>query len=106
MLRNLQRYFATRVRKFHRIGQTVQKHLLKSQTVTEYLRSRHSTHIHRKIQLMGLHIQLQDILKFFYDIEQIGFLFAKVQPSTFNTAHIQHIIDQRQQVIASRGYLI
>ena len=89
----------------HGIAQKIQKHLIQPEPVAQHMFIDHIRRINIKFQLFGCDIRLHDRLQVMHDLRQGSLLFLDLHFSALDTAHVQNIIDQAQQMIAGRGDL-
>ncbi len=89
--------------KFHGVAQKVQKDLIQSEPVTHHMLIHHICRIDIKFQLPGCDIRLHDRLQIMHDLRKGCFFFFDLHLAAFDAAHIQHVVDQTEQMIAGRG---
>ena len=84
---------------FDGVGEEVQQDLVQPGLVAVNVFIRHIHDIHVQLQLLGVDLSGDDRLDIVKDIRQIGLLLLQVDLSAFNAAHIQHIVDEREQMV-------
>ena len=89
--------------KFHGVAQKVQKNLIQSEPVTHHMFIHHICRIDIKFQLPGCNIRLHDRLQIMHDLRKGCLFFFDLHLAAFDAAHIQHVVDQTEQMIAGRG---
>ena len=56
--------------------------------------------VHVQLQLLGVNLSADDGLDVMQHIGQVGFLLLQLDAAAFDSAHIQHIVDEGQQMVA------
>ena len=87
---------------FNRVGQQVQEHLIQAGFVAEHILIGHIQHIHIQLQLLGVNLTADDGLNVMKHVGQVHFLLLQLDFAAFDAAHVQHIVDQAQQMVAGR----
>ena len=87
-------------RKLDGIGQQIQQHLVQPRLITIDVLVRNIHGIHIKLQLLRMDLPADDRLQIMKHLRQTDLCFFQMDLSALNTAHIQYIIDQREQMIA------
>ena len=88
-----------RSRIFHSITEQIEEYLIQTQFVPINIFIQNIHCIDIQLKLLCANIRLQNIAQPMQNVGQTTLLFLQAHLPAFNTAHIQHIIDQTQQVI-------
>ncbi len=94
---------ATGIGEFQRIAQKIQKHLIQTQTIAVHIFIRYTHSVEEKIDPLRHDIGLQDRAQVMEYIGQMHFLLLDLHHAALDTAHVKHIIDERQEMIAGGG---
>ena len=92
-------------REFHGVGQDVQQDLVEPHGVGNDLLIHNIDGIDEQGQPLGNDVRLNDVPDVMHQIRQIHRLCLQGDPAAFNAAHIQHIVDEGQQMLAGGGDL-
>jgi len=84
----------------HRIAEQVDKHLVQLQGIRDHVLIRNFKRINKQLQLLCLHLGLDDIDQIVHQLGNIAFLLFDLHFSAFDRAHIEDIIDQAEQMLA------
>ncbi len=94
------------VRELDRVAQYVEKYLLQAQAVADKRFVDGVLRIDEKGELPGLGVRLHDGAQVVQDAGQPRLAFLDDDLAAFDAAHVQHVVDQRQQVAARHRYLL
>ena len=92
-------------REFHGVGQDVQQDLVEPHGVGNDLLIHNIDGIDEQGQPLGNDVRLNDVPDVMHQIRQIHRLCLQGDPTAFDAAHIQHIVDEGQQMLAGGGDL-
>ncbi len=82
------------------IAQKIDQHLIEPQLITADLVIDHIHGSDGQFLILGLHVRLEDAPKPLKNLFQAAGLLFQVHLSAFDPAHVQHVVDQSQEVIA------
>ena len=99
VLCNAKRYDSSRRRIFHCIPHQIDKNLIQLQRVCDHILIDHFKGIDKHIHLLCFYLGLYNIYQVVHQFRDIALLIMNLQLSALNTAHIQNVIDQAQQMI-------
>ncbi len=85
---------------FDGVAQQVQQNLVQPQPVAEYVLVDHVHGVHVQLQLLGMNVRLDDAPQAVENIRQGAGLFVQIYFAAFDAAHVQHIVDEAEQVVA------
>ena len=84
----------------------IQKKLLETEGISYQVFMLQFFHIYRKIKMTADDLRLNDALQCMKQLSQVKVLTVQRQLAAFDPGHIQHIVDQGEQVCGGRGDLI
>ena len=87
-------------RKLVGVADQVQQDAVQAAHVAQHRPVGNARCCHRVMQPLGLHLGHEHIADFVHGLHQVGLLQFQLDLTAFNTAHIQHVVDQGQQVLA------
>ena len=89
--------------KFDGIAGNIQQHLIEAQFISNNILMQDILGVDEKILLLCRNIGLDDGSQVVKHIRQMHLFFLDFHPAALNTAHIQHIVDEAQQMVAGHG---
>ena len=101
LLLNLQADKTADLVELHAVAQNIQQHLRQPQPVSNNMLMHNIYSIKHKIQLLRSYIRLNNRADFLQQLRQMQRLLQNSHLAAFDTAHIQHIINKRQQMLTS-----
>ena len=90
-------------RKFHSVGQQVQNHLVQTHTVTADVLRQNVVDEDVKLLLLGPHLGLDNVDDAVHHLPQGDLVDVQRHLPALDFGHIQHVVDQVQQVLAGQG---
>ena len=87
------------------IGKDVQQHLIQPQRVGDDVLVHHVHGVDEQRQPFGTDVGLDDGAYIVHEIRQVHCLFLDLYLAALDAAHVQHIVDEGEQVLAGGGDL-
>ncbi len=84
----------------YRITHHVQQHLVQTELICDNILMHHILCINIQILLFCNYISLHDRDQVMDNVRKMDFHFLQLHNAAFNSAHVQHIIDQAEQMLA------
>ena len=91
---------------FHAVAENVQKDLRQLQLVGDHVLVRNAIHLDAEINALAVGRRLDDGAKVVDEGGQVQRLFVHLHFAAFDAAHVQHIVDETEQMLAGNGNLV
>ncbi|CDC68676.1 putative uncharacterized protein [Oscillibacter sp. CAG:155] len=88
------------------VGEEVQQHLIEPHAVAVHLLGLDVLNEDVEGLLLGLHLRLDDIDDILRHLPQGQQIHVQCQLAAFDLGHVQHVVDEAQQVLAGEGDLV
>ncbi len=96
---------AARRCKLDGVAYEVEQDLIQAQLIGDNILVVHILRVDIKVKLLGADIALNDRAQVVQHIGQVDFCVVQFDRAAFDTAHIQNIVDQTEQMLARGTYL-
>ena len=93
---------AARRGELDRVGQQVEQDLLEARPVAADVLVRHVERVHAQLELLGVHLSADDGLDVVQHLGQADLALLEMEPAALDAAHVQDVVDEREQM-AARG---
>ena len=82
------------------IAQDVEQHLVQAQLIDHDILVQHVLRVDEEVQLLALHTAVNDGTEVVEHVGKPHLLLLQFGTPTLNAAHVQHIVDEREEVVA------